>query len=118
MQIRTFAGSTRLESLNRKIASPAAATAPAAGAIVAQLELAELNIPMHAADHEAQATPPDVIELKAHVQSPGLAGLLARVQRQLHGPAKKHHRLGRCRPVGSLSTFLPLQAQLVFSPAH
>ena len=64
MQILIFAGSTSLESLNRKLASQAAAIARAAGASVTQLELAGLNIPMYNADLEAQATPADVIELK------------------------------------------------------
>ena len=61
MQILIFAGSTSLESLNRKLASQAAAIARAAGASVTQLELSGLNIPMYNADLEAQVTPVDVI---------------------------------------------------------
>ena len=64
MQVLIFAGSTSLESLNRKLASQAAAMARAAGASVTQLELSGLNIPIYNADLEAQATPADVIELK------------------------------------------------------
>ena len=59
-----FAGSTRQNSLNRRLAHVAADMARASGADVTQLELADLNIPMYNADLEARATPPDVMKLK------------------------------------------------------
>ena len=59
-----FAGSTRENSFNRKLAQVAADMARAGGAAVTQLELGDLDIPMYNADLEARATPPDVMKLK------------------------------------------------------
>jgi chromate reductase, NAD(P)H dehydrogenase (quinone) len=59
-----FAGSTRQNSFNRKLAQVAADMARASGAEVTLLELGDLDIPMYNADLEAQATPPDVMKLK------------------------------------------------------
>ena len=59
-----FAGSTRQNSFNRKLAQVAADMARTSGADVTQLELGDLDIPMYNADLEARATPPDVIKLK------------------------------------------------------
>lgn len=59
-----FAGSTRLNSFNRKLAGVAAGMARASGAEVTHLELSGFNIPMYNADLEAQGTPPDVMRLK------------------------------------------------------
>jgi chromate reductase, NAD(P)H dehydrogenase (quinone) len=59
-----FAGSTRQNSFNRKLAQVAADMARASGAEVTLLELRDLDIPMYNADLEAQATPPDVMKLK------------------------------------------------------
>ena len=59
-----FAGSTRQNSFNRRLAHVAADMARAGGADVTQLELGDLDIPMYNADLEAQATPPDVMKLK------------------------------------------------------
>ena len=59
-----FAGSTRQNSFNRRLAHVAADMARASGADVTQLELADLDIPMYNADLEAQATPPNVMKLK------------------------------------------------------
>ena len=59
-----FAGSTRQNSFNRRLAHLAADMARARGADVTQLELGELDIPMYNADLEARATPPDVMKLK------------------------------------------------------
>ncbi len=59
-----FAGSTRQNSFNRRLAHLAADMARASGADVTQLELGELDIPMYNADLEARATPPDVMKLK------------------------------------------------------
>ena len=59
-----FAGSTRQNSYNRKLAHVAAALARARGAEVTHIELADFDIPMYNADLEAQGTPPDVMKLK------------------------------------------------------
>ena len=59
-----FAGSTRQNSFNRRLAHVAADMARAGGADVTQLELGDLNIPMYDADLEKHATPPDVMKLK------------------------------------------------------
>jgi chromate reductase, NAD(P)H dehydrogenase (quinone) len=59
-----FAGSTRQNSFNRKLAHVAADLARASGAEVTHLELADLDIPMYNADLEAQGTPADVMKLK------------------------------------------------------
>ena len=59
-----FAGSTRQNSFNRRLAHVAADMARASGADVTVLELGDLDIPMYNADLEAQATPPNVMKLK------------------------------------------------------
>jgi len=59
-----FAGSTRQNSFNRKLAHVAAKLARASGAEVTHLELADFDIPMYNADLEALGTPPDVMKLK------------------------------------------------------
>lgn len=59
-----FAGSTRQQSFNRKLAHATAAIARDAGATVTLLELSEFDIPLYNADLEAQGTPADVIRLK------------------------------------------------------
>lgn len=64
MQVLIFAGSTRQQSFNRRLASATAALARAAGATVTHLELGDLDIPMYNADLEARGTPPDVLRLK------------------------------------------------------
>ena len=64
MKILIFAGSTRRNSFNRKLASAAAKMASATGAEVTHIELADFDIPLYNADLEAQGTPPDVIHLK------------------------------------------------------
>ena len=65
MKILVFAGSTRQQSFNRRLAREAAAMARAAGAQVTLLELGDLDIPLYNADLEARGTPPDVLHLKA-----------------------------------------------------
>ena len=65
MKILVFAGSTRQQSFNRRLAREAAAMAGAAGAQATLLELGDLDIPMYNADLEARGTPPDVLRLKA-----------------------------------------------------
>ena len=63
-KLLVFAGSTRLNSLNRQLAGAAAGLARASGAEVTQLELADFDIPMYNADLEARGTPADVMKLK------------------------------------------------------
>lgn len=64
MKILVFAGSTRQQSFNRRLAAEAAAMVRAAGAEATLLELADLDIPMYNADLEARGTPSDVVRLK------------------------------------------------------
>jgi chromate reductase, NAD(P)H dehydrogenase (quinone) len=59
-----FAGSTRAQSFNRKLATQAAALAGAAGAQVTHIELADFDVPLYNADLEAKGTPRDVVRLK------------------------------------------------------
>ena len=64
MKLLIFAGSTRTQSFNRRLAKVAADLASQAGAEVTLLELSSLDIPLYNADLEALGTPPDVIRLK------------------------------------------------------
>lgn len=64
MKLLVFAGSTRQQSFNRRLARIAARMGRDAGAEVTLLELSDLDIPMYNADLEARGTPPDVIRLK------------------------------------------------------
>jgi len=64
MKVLVFAGSTRIASFNRKLASEAAAIARERGAEVTHLELGDYELPMYNADLEARGTPPDVMKLK------------------------------------------------------
>ena len=63
-QLLIFAGSTRQQSFNRKLAHATAAIAHDAGASVTLLELSDFDIPLYNADLEAQGTPADVVRLK------------------------------------------------------
>ena len=63
-KLLVFAGSTRLDSFNRKLAGVAATLARASGAEVTHIELVDFDIPMYNADLEARGTPPDVMNLK------------------------------------------------------
>ncbi len=63
-KLLVFAGSTRLNSFNRKLAHAAAAMALTSGAEVTHIELADFDIPMYNADLEARGTPLDVMKLK------------------------------------------------------
>lgn len=65
MKLLVFAGSTRQQSFNRRLAAQAARMARDHGAEVTHLELADFDIPLYNADLEAQGTPPDVLRLKA-----------------------------------------------------
>ena len=64
MKLLVFAGSTRQNSFNRKLARVTAAMATASGADVTHIELANFDVPMYNADLEAQGTPADVMRLK------------------------------------------------------
>jgi chromate reductase len=64
MKLLVFAGSTRQNSLNRKLATVVAAMARSAGAEVTHLELSDFDVPMYNADLEAKGTPADVMRLK------------------------------------------------------
>jgi NAD(P)H-dependent FMN reductase len=59
-----FAGSTRVNSFNRKLAHVATTLARASGAEVTHIELVDFDIPMYNADLEARGTPLDVMKLK------------------------------------------------------
>ena len=64
VKLLVFAGSTRQQSFNRKLAKATAGLARAAGAEVTHLELGDFDVPMYNADLEAQGTPADVMRLK------------------------------------------------------
>ncbi|MES3001711.1 MAG: NAD(P)H-dependent oxidoreductase [Pseudomonadota bacterium] len=64
MKLLIFAGSTRQNSWNRKLAKVTAAMATASGAEVTHIELGDFDVPMYNADLEARGTPPDVMRLK------------------------------------------------------
>lgn len=64
MKLLVFAGSTRRNSHNRKLAHNVALLARAAGAQVTHIELGDYDIPLYNADLEAVATPADVMRLK------------------------------------------------------
>jgi chromate reductase, NAD(P)H dehydrogenase (quinone) len=62
--ILVFAGSSRVQSLNRKLAKEAARLVHEAGARPTYIELQDLKLPLYNADLEARGTPRDVIALK------------------------------------------------------
>ncbi len=64
MKFLVFAGSTRTQSFNRRLAAVAAHMARDAGAEVTLLELTDFDIPLYNADLETVGTPADVIRLK------------------------------------------------------
>ncbi len=64
MKLLVFAGSTRQNSFNRRLARVAAGLARDAGAEATLLELSDFDIPMYNADLEARGTPSDVLRLK------------------------------------------------------
>jgi NAD(P)H-dependent FMN reductase len=65
MKTLVFAGSTRQQSFNRRLAAVAAQTARDQGAEVTLLELADFELPLYNGDLEAQGTPDNVRRLKA-----------------------------------------------------
>jgi chromate reductase, NAD(P)H dehydrogenase (quinone) len=64
MKLLVFAGSTRQNSFNRRLAAAAAQMARDAGAEVSHIELGDFDVPMYNADLEAKGTPADVVRLK------------------------------------------------------
>jgi NAD(P)H-dependent FMN reductase len=64
MKLLIFAGSTRLQSFNRRLARVAATMARSAGADVSHIELSDFDIPMYNAELESRGTPADVVGLK------------------------------------------------------
>jgi chromate reductase, NAD(P)H dehydrogenase (quinone) len=67
--ILIFAGSSRVQSFNRKLAKEAARLVREADARPTYIELQDLNIPLYNADLEARGTPGDVIRLKELMHS-------------------------------------------------
>ncbi len=65
MKTLVFAGSTRQQSFNRRLAAVAALTARDQGAEVTLLELADFELPLYNGDLEARGTPENVRRLKA-----------------------------------------------------
>jgi NAD(P)H-dependent FMN reductase len=59
-----FAGSSRAQSWNRKLAQAAADAASAAGAQVTHLELGDFDLPLYNGDLETRGIPHDAIRLK------------------------------------------------------
>ncbi len=68
-QLLVFAGSTRQQSLNRRLARAVADIARSAGAETTLLELSDFDIPLYNADLESQGTPADVVRLKEILQA-------------------------------------------------
>jgi chromate reductase len=64
MKLLVFAGSTRQQSFNRRLARVAAGLGREAGAEVTHMELGDFDVPMYNADLEARGTPADVMKLK------------------------------------------------------
>lgn len=69
MKILIFAGSTRRDSYNRKLAHAAAGIARELGATPTVLELSDYDIPLYNADLEAEGTPADVIRFKQQLHA-------------------------------------------------
>jgi chromate reductase, NAD(P)H dehydrogenase (quinone) len=67
--ILIFAGSSRVNSFNRKLAKEAARLVKDAGARPTYIELSDLNLPLYNADLEARGTPGSVIRLKEMMHS-------------------------------------------------
>jgi chromate reductase, NAD(P)H dehydrogenase (quinone) len=67
--ILIFAGSSRVNSFNRKLAKEAVRLVKEAGARPTYIELQELNLPLYNADLEARGTPRDVLRLKEFMHS-------------------------------------------------
>jgi chromate reductase len=63
-KLLVFAGSTRADSWNRKLATLTAHMARADGAEVTHIELADFDLPLYNADLEARGTPVAALRLK------------------------------------------------------
>lgn len=63
-KLLVFAGSTRADSWNRKLATLAAHMARADGAEVTHIELADFDLPLYNGDLEARGIPPAAMRLK------------------------------------------------------
>jgi hypothetical protein len=66
-----FAGSTRAQSHNRRLAQVAAGMASAQGAQVTHIELADFELPLYNADLEARGTPPSASRSSSTPPRPG-----------------------------------------------
>ncbi len=64
MNLLVFAGSTRAESFNRKLAREVVEMARSRSIAVTHLELSDVDLPLYNADFEAQARPPAQVQLK------------------------------------------------------
>ncbi|QHE74650.1 NADPH-dependent FMN reductase [Hydrogenophaga sp. PBL-H3] len=64
LPLLVFAGSTRSQSFNRKLATVAAGRAQAEGAQVTHIELADFDLPIYNAELEARGTPAAAVRLK------------------------------------------------------
>lgn len=64
LPLLVFAGSTRAQSYNRRLAQVVVDLATTEGAQVTHLELADFDVPLYNADLEARGTPRDVVRLK------------------------------------------------------
>jgi chromate reductase len=103
-----FAGSTRAQSHNRRLAQATADIARAAGAPVTHIELADFDLPIYNADLEARGTPAAAIRLKelfhAHpawvICSPeyngSYTGLLKNTIDWVSSPVKDHAEWSSC----------------------
>ncbi len=67
--ILIFAGSSRVNSFNRKLAKEAARLVREADCRPTYIELSDLNVPLYNADLESRGTPGDVIRLKEMMHS-------------------------------------------------
>jgi len=64
VKILAFAGSTRTDSLNKKLVKVAASMAKAAGAEVTVIDLRDYPLPLYDGDVEAQGFPENALKLK------------------------------------------------------
>lgn len=64
MKLLVFAGSTRADSYNRKLAREVVGLAGPKAQVVTHLELSDFDLPLYSADLEAHARPPAQVRLK------------------------------------------------------
>ena len=94
MKLLVFAGSTRQNSFNRRLARVAAGLARDAGAEATLLELSDFDIPMYNADLEARGTPSDVLRLKQLMWEHPAWIICSPEYNGSYTALLKHHRLG------------------------